>query len=67
MFQVFPGVRPPVYLCVLQCPQVQQVNVARQRRAEGPEGVELRQLAVARGDHGDWRVAEGERGQLGEQ
>lgn len=68
MFQVIPGdSRPCSHLSVLQGPQVQQVNVARQRRAERQEGSELRQLAVARGDHCDWRVAEKERGQVSKQ
>ena len=67
-FQVFPGVsRRCSHLCILQRPQVQQVKVARHRRAEWQEGAELWQLAVAWGNHGDWRVAEGERGQVGEQ
>lgn len=55
------------YLSVFQRPQVQQVNVARQRRAHGQEGAELGQLAVTGGDHGERRVAEGERGQVSEQ
>ena len=67
-FQAFPGVsRRCSHLCILQRPQVQQVKVARHRRAEWQEGAELWQLAVAWGNHGDWRVAEGERGQVGEQ
>lgn len=48
------------HLRVLQRPQVQQVDVARQRRVERLERAELWQLAVAGGDHDHGRVAEGE-------
>lgn len=43
------------------------MNVARQRRAQGKVGAELGQLAVSGGDHGERRVAEGERGLVSEQ
>ena len=45
------------YLRVLQRAQVQQVKVTRQRGAQRQEGAELRQLDIARGNHGDWRFA----------
>lgn len=55
------------HLRVLQRPQVQQVDVARQRRVEWLERAELWQLAVAGSNHGHGRVAEGEGGQVGKQ
>lgn len=54
-------------LSVLQRPEVQKVNITRQGRAQGLVGAELGQLAVDRGDHGERRVAQGERGQVSEQ
>lgn len=55
------------HLWVLQCPQVNQVKVTWQRGAKRHEGAELRQWVVTRGNHGDWRVTERKRGQVGEQ
>lgn len=56
-----------VYLSVLQRPQVQQVNITWQWCTERLERAELGQLAASRGHHGEWRVAQGEWGQVSEQ
>lgn len=54
-------------MLVLERPQVQKVNVTWQRGAQRPEGAELRQFGSVAGEHRDWWMGEGERGQVGEQ